>query len=467
MLFNSFSFMVFLAIVLLLYYSLEHKWQNRLLLAASYVFYCVWDWRFLGLIWFVTLVDYLAAPALERAITPGRRKAILAGAVAANLAVLGFFKYANFFVASFSQVLSLLGIRESLPVLRIILPVGISFYTFQGLGYVIDVYRRRQDAEHDLLTFALYIAYFPQLVAGPIERAQNLIPALRRNRTVRVGNMTAGAELMLIGYLKKVAIADAVAPYVNACFSNPENWRGLSLLLGLYLFALQIYGDFCGYSDIARGVSKVMGIDLMVNFRQPYFSSDIREFWRRWHISLSGWLRDYLYIPLGGSRHGTLATIRNLMLTMLLGGLWHGAAWHFVLWGGLHGFYLSIQRLLSGTHETPGNASRWKILKIAGTFHLVVFTWLFFRADTLADAVSYLGAMLHVLAPPSKQLLVVTPFYYLLMMAVDLPLYKSGLDVLPLNAERWLTRGLAHAAIVLLILFVGDTHAEPFIYFQF
>jgi len=272
---------------------------------------------------------------------------------------------------------------------------------------------------------------------------------------------------MLIGYLRKIAIADAVAPYVSSCFSNPENSRGINLLLGLYLFALQIYGDFCGYSDIARGVSKVMGIDLMVNFRQPYFSSDIREFWRRWHISLSGWLRDYLYIPLGGSRHGTAATIRNLMLTMLLGGLWHGAAWHFVLWGGLHGFYLSIQRLLYGASEASGNTPRWKILKIVGTFHLVVFTWLFFRVDTLADAVTYLGAMLHVLTPLSGNLLVVTPFYYMLMMAVDLPLYKGNLEVLPLNAERWLARGLSYAGLVLLILYVGDTHAEPFIYFQF
>jgi len=466
-LFNSIGFALFLVVVLALYYCLERKWQNHMLLAASYVFYGAWDWRFLGLIWFVTLVSYIAGLIIGRSASPAKRRGALAAAVATCLLLLGFFKYCNFFTLSFARVLSFLGLSASLPTLSIILPVGISFYTFQALGYVIDVYRRRHEPESDLWLFALYVAYFPQLVAGPIERADNLIPALRKKRTVSRSDIAMGLELMLIGYLRKIVIADAVAPLVNQCFTAPEQLGGFNLLLGLYLFAIQIYGDFCGYSDIARGVSKLMGIDLMVNFRQPYFATSIREFWRRWHISLSSWLRDYLYIPLGGNRGGTAKMLRNLMLTMLLGGLWHGANWTFVIWGGLHGLYLSADRLLHGSRVPKDSCLPWRILKIVATFHLVVLTWLFFRAESLSAATSYLVAMSHLGSPLAVRLLVITAFYFLFMAAIDYPLYKADTEVLPIRAERWLARGLSYGTLAAVILFLGEPYAQPFIYFQF
>ena len=467
MLFNSVSFVLFLGLVLALYYCLERKWQNRLLLVASYVFYGAWDWRFLGLIWFITLICYVAGLVIGRSEDPAKRKAALATTAAACLLLLGFFKYYNFFILSFAHLISALGLSASLPTLSIILPVGISFYTFQALGYVVDVYHRPQAMEPDPLLFALYVAYFPQLVAGPIERADHLIPALRDKRVVRRSDIGAGLELMLIGYLRKIAIADAVAPFVTQCFTAPQDFGGLNLLFGLYLFTIQIYGDFCGYSDIARGVSKLMGIDLMVNFRQPYFSSSLREFWRRWHISLSTCLRDYVYIPLGGSRHGTALVIRNLMLTMLLGGLWHGANWTFVIWGGLHGLYLSAERLLQRARASEQERSPWKILKIGATFHLVVFTWLFFRADSLAAAGHYLAAMTHLGTPISAHLLALTVFYCLLTAVIDYPLYRADAEIWPIRAEKWVTKGLSYGAIAVILLFLGETHAEPFIYFQF
>jgi alginate O-acetyltransferase complex protein AlgI len=466
-LFNSVGFAVFLVLVLTLYYSLEHKWQNRMLLVASYVFYGAWDWRFLGLIWFITGVSYLAGLVIGRSESPARRRTALVTAAGTCLLLLGFFKYYNFFTLSFVHMTAMLGFSASLPTLRIILPVGISFYVFQALGYVIDVYRREYEPESNPWLFALYVAYFPQLVAGPIERADNLLPALRNRRTVSRSDIGVGLELMLIGYLRKIAIADAVAPLVNQCFTAPEESGGFNLLLGLYLFTIQIYGDFCGYSDIARGVSKLMGIDLMVNFRQPYFSMSVREFWRRWHISLSSWLRDYLYIPLGGNRGGTPKMIRNLMLTMLLGGLWHGANWTFVIWGGLHGLYLSAERLIHGAHPTENGRLPWRIVKTVVTFHLVVLTWLFFRADSLSAAIGYLTAMTHLGTPVVAPLLTATVFYYVFMVVVDYPLYKANTEVLPIRAERWIAKGLSYGTIAVILLFLGETHAEPFIYFQF
>jgi alginate O-acetyltransferase complex protein AlgI len=457
----------FLGLVLALHYCREHKWQNRLLLVASYVFYAAWDWRFLGLIWFITLTSYGAGLVLGHSPNRAKRKVVLAGTAVACLLPLGFYKYYNFFILSFAHLLSVFGLSASLPTLSLILPVGISFYSFQALGYVIDVYRRRQEPEADLLIFALYMAYFPHLVAGPIQRADHLIPPLRNKRVVRRSDIDTGLELMLIGYLRKVAIADAIAPFVAACFATPPRTGGLNLLLGLYLFALQIYGDFCGYTDIARGVSQLLGIRLMLNFRQPYFSASLQEFWRRWHISLSSWLRDYLYIALGGSRGGTVRTLRNLMATMLLGGLWHGASWTFVIWGGLHGLYLSAERLLQGTRSSEQGHWSWKILKIVVTFHLVVFAWLFFRADSLAAAWNYLRAMSHLGSPIEFRLLALVVFYCLLIAVIDYPLYRADTEVWPIRTERWVARGLSYGALAVILLFLGETHAEPFIYFQF
>jgi len=466
-LFNSLSFVWFLGLVLALYYGLEHKWQNRLLLVVSYVFYAAWDWRFLGLIWFITLTSYLAGLVMGRSGNPAQRRAALATAAVACLLPLGFYKYYDFFILSFAHLISLVGLPASLPTLSIILPVGISFYTFQALGYVIDVYRRKQPPESDPLIFALYMAYFPHLVAGPIQRADHLIPALRSRRAVCRSDIGIGLELMLIGYVRKVAIADAVAPFVSACFTAPGDSGGLNLLLGLYLFAIQIYGDFAGYTDIARGMSRLMGINLMINFRQPYFSTSLQEFWRRWHISLSSWLRDYLYISLGGNRHGTIQTVRNLMLTMLLGGLWHGANWTFVIWGGLHGLYLSAERLLPGARAPEKDHWSWRILKTVVTFHLVVFAWLFFRADSLAAAGDYFAAMMHLGTRVQPHLLALTVFYCLLTAVIDYPLYQADAEIWPIRAEKWVAKGLSYGALAVVLLFLGETHAEPFIYFQF
>ncbi len=334
MLFNSFEFFLFLPCVLLLYYVLSQGYQNAFLLAASYFFYGFWDYRFLSLLVISTVVDFICGQKIHRAVQSQARRFWLTLSVCTNLGLLGFFKYFNFFCESFTVFLDRFGLSVSSPVLYVVLPVGISFYTFQTMSYTIDIYRRQAEPTRDFLSFALYVAYFPQLVAGPIERSTRLLPQILTCRRVDNEMISDGARLILTGYIQKVFIADSVAPYVDKAFQAPNGLAWSALLMSLYLFSIQIYCDFAGYSNIARGVSKLLGIDLMVNFRQPYLSTNITAFWRHWHISLSAWLKDYLYIPLGGNRHGRLNTYRNLMLTMLLGGLWHGASWTFVVWGG-------------------------------------------------------------------------------------------------------------------------------------
>ena len=325
MVFNSFVFAAFLPIVLLVYYRLSHRAQNAWLLAAGLLFYGWWDWRFLGLLGITTVLDFVSSNQIDRAIDPKVRRRWLLASLTGNLVILGFFKYFNFFVDSAVGVLGALGVEAHAPALRILLPIGVSFYTFQEMAYTIDVYRRDLKPSRSLLNFALFVCYFPQLVAGPIQRARDLLPQIEQPRRVTGEQVRAGVQLIFIGLFKKVVVADALAPMADAHFNQPSAFSGASLLLGLYLFAIQIYCDFSGYTDIARGVSKLLGIELAINFRQPYFATSITEFWRRWHISLSSWLRDYLYIPLGGNRGTTVQTYRNLLLTMLLGGLWHGA----------------------------------------------------------------------------------------------------------------------------------------------
>jgi D-alanyl-lipoteichoic acid acyltransferase DltB (MBOAT superfamily) len=309
-------------------------------------------------------------------------------------------------------------------------------------------------------------------VAGPIERAQNLLPVFQSKRYISKEQISAGIQLVLIGFVKKIAIADAVAPEVNRIFADPQAFSSLELLLGVYLFALQIYGDFSGYSDIARGVSKFMGIELMVNFRQPYLSKNIQEFWRRWHISLSTWLRDYLYIPLGGNRKGAIKTYRNLFITMLLGGLWHGASWTFVVWGGGHGIYLAINRYFSKStspaEPTPERTVS-KLMKIILTFHLVSFTWILFRAPNFAVAYEYILSLFNPFnfGTVHESLVVVTIFYVFLALALDLPLYKFNRELLLTNKSPWVYRSVVYTSIILLLSFLGENNAQPFIYFQF
>lgn len=352
MLFNTSTFAFFLFFVLSIYFFLSHRYQNLFLLAASYVFYAWWDYRFLALLLFSTVWDYFLGAALILAPTPARRKLLLILSLVGNLGLLGFFKYFGFFVTSAAHLLELLGFQPHLPVLHILLPAGISFYTFQSMSYVIDLYRGKIAPARSFLDFALALTFFPHLVAGPIQRADTLLRQIELPRLLTWNHFRTGLLLMLLGYFKKCAIADSLAPFVDRIFLHPERCSSFLLLLGLYFFAFQIYADFSGYTDIARGVSRLFGFELVINFNQPYFATSITDFWRRWHISLSTWLRDYLYIPLGGNRHGGLYTYRNLFITMLLGGLWHGASWTFVLWGGLHGLFLSLHKAWTSRHSS-------------------------------------------------------------------------------------------------------------------
>jgi D-alanyl-lipoteichoic acid acyltransferase DltB (MBOAT superfamily) len=476
MLFNSFDFAVFLLVCLAFYYGLQlgghHRAQNRMLLVASYVFYGAWDWRFLSLIAISTGVDYFVALALSRSEDAKRRRLLLGASVLTNLGILGFFKYANFFAENLAALGASAGVELSQPLLEILLPVGISFYTFQTLSYTIDVYRRRLEPTQDFLDFALFVAFFPQLVAGPIERAARLLPQISAPRRVDWERFNSGSWLIFWGLFKKVVIADNLALMVGAVFNPASSPTSFEMLLGIYAFAFQIYCDFSGYTDIARGVARLMGFDLMLNFRLPYLATSPADFWRRWHISLSTWLRDYLYVSLGGNRYGSLLRYRNLMITMLLGGLWHGAAWPFVLWGGYHGALLVLHRLLQPWLEGVQPASSlgqraWWLLRVLATFHLVCFGWLLFRCESLAQ----LGRHLATLAGPMEvgfALSWLLPFALLTapLFAVQLAQARSGNLEEPL---RWSLPARVVTYTILFFIFVtlGEDGGQPFVYFQF
>ena len=469
-LFNTAEFFIFLAVVLLLYRALPHGGQNWLLLAASYLFYGWWDWRFLTLIAASTLLDWWMALVSERARLEGRPAAArraLTASIAANLVLLGFFKYFNFFVDSAEHLLRGFGYDGSTWTLRIILPVGISFYTFQSMSYTIDVYRGELRATRSLRDFALFVSFFPQLVAGPIERATALLPQVQGARRVTRTDWEEGLLLFGLGLFRKVAIADPAGSIADGYFADPAACSSVQLGVGVGLYALQIYNDFAGYSDMARGTARLLGFTLMRNFHHPYFATSFSDFWKRWHISLSSWLRDYLYIPLGGNRKGPVRTRINLMLTMLLGGLWHGANWTFVVWGGLHGLYLIVQHGLSGVAPRPRAA--WLRTAQTAASALAVFAsvnlaWLFFRAPDFATAGTYLLGLL-AFTPGAEgaiaPLLVLGAF----TLMIDVPQAMAGDEYVFLE---WPVgrRALAAATAGLLLVAGGTTHA-PFIYFQF
>jgi D-alanyl-lipoteichoic acid acyltransferase DltB (MBOAT superfamily) len=474
LLFNSFEFPVFLALVLAVYYLAPRRLQNGVLLIASYVFYGWWDWRFLSLLALSTVVDFCCARSIQKRDDDSVRRRFLLTSIATNLGILGTFKYFDFFAQSARPVLAALGLPASPVVLDVVLPVGISFYTFQTMAYTIDVYRGVTRPARSLLSFAVYVSFFPQLVAGPIERSRRLLPQIERSRSLDLRGLGAAAQLILLGYFKKLFIADGVAPYVDRAFAAPETLSSLDLLLAVYLFALQIYADFSGYTDIARGVARLLGIELSLNFRQPYFSANVSEFWHRWHISLSTWLRDYLYIPLGGNRHGPRNTYRNLLVTMLLGGLWHGAAWHFVMWGVLHGSFLVIRRAIrdrrpQGFVWFQGELSTRFLLavKIVSTFHLVCLAWVFFRADSISAAFAYLAALATRGGGLDSGLVPVAVVYPLVTVVLDALCWVRNAE-LPVRAswDPW-RRGLAYAAMIALLIAVGSSHVRPFVYFQF
>ena len=376
MLFNSLAFLTFLPLFMAAYWATRGRARLWVMLLGSLIFYGWWDWRFCFLLLTSALIDYALGIWIET------RPRLIVLSIAVNLGLLGFFKYFNFFVQSFTP-------RETFDVMKIVLPVGISFYVFKTMSYTIDVYRRTQAAERDLLRFTTFVVFFPELVAGPIVRATRLLPQLARDHRFRYDAMVSGLTMIASGYVRKVAIADSIAPLVDVRFAHPEAHNSWSLLIGVYLYAFQIYCDFSGYSSIAIGLARILGFDFGVNFDRPYFSRSFSEFWSRWHISLSSWLRDYLYIPLGGNRR---RVYRNLMITMLLGGLWHGANWTFVFWGALHGTYLCVERFFRHPERSEGSPARrpFAALMVTGqillVFHLTCFAWVFFRAHSFANA---------------------------------------------------------------------------------
>ncbi len=396
MLFNSFAFLLFLPVVYVAYWGLARvpvRAQNAFVLLASYLFYGWWDWRFLGLLFVSSFADFSIGLAMGRSIGAFQRNAFLFLSIAINLGLLGFFKYFDFFIDGFGDLLSLFGLQANLPTLRVILPVGISFYTFQTLSYTIDIYRGQVKPARDPIAFFAFVSFFPQLVAGPIERARDLLPQFHVQRVFDTVAARDGLRQILWGLFKKVAIADTCAPVANTIFGlDPSQASGITLFFGAFFFAFQIYGDFSGYSDIAIGTARLFGFELSRNFAYPYFARSISEFWRRWHISLSTWFRDYVYIPLGGWRD-RMGRTRNILITFAVSGLWHGANWTFLGWGLLHGLY-HLPAVYTDSRASKQTATLRDLPAIARTFLLVTLTWIFFRASTLHDAVEYVWYMM-------------------------------------------------------------------------
>ena len=401
MLFNSIDFAVFLPIVFILYWFLfksNLKLQNLLIVVSSYVFYGWWDWRFLSLIVFSTAVDYTVGQYLRNEENQLRRKVLLWTSILVNLGFLCLFKYYNFFIDNFTAAFSFFGTEISASSLDIILPVGISFYTFQTLSYTIDVYKQKLEPTKDIIAFSAFVSFFPQLVAGPIERATNLLPQFYKERKFDYSRAVDGMRQILWGLFKKIVIADNCAQYANEIFNNSADYGGSTLILGALFFTFQIYGDFSGYSDIAIGTSRLFGFNLKQNFAFPYFSRDIAEFWRRWHISLSTWFRDYLYIPLGGSRGGAMMKVRNTFIIFIVSGFWHGANWTFIVWGALNAIYFLPILLTNRNRKNIDTVASGRLfpspnefLSMGATFGLTVIAWVFFRAENMGHAMAYIS----------------------------------------------------------------------------
>lgn len=477
MLFNSIDFAIFLPIVFVLYWFVFYKniqWQNGLIVIASYVFYGWWDWRFLSLLLFSTVVDYSVGLQLAKHNQQRTRKLYLLLSLGVNLGLLGFFKYYNFFIENFVQAFTFFGGDIQPNTLSIILPVGISFYTFQTLSYTIDIYRKKIEPSKDFISFAAFVSFFPQLVAGPIERASHLLPQFHKKRSFDQEEAILGINQIIWGLFKKIVIADNCAQFVNEIFSNYTSLSSGTLILGVFYFAFQIYGDFSGYSDIAIGSARLFNFELMVNFRYPYFSRDIAEFWRRWHISLTTWFRDYVYIPLGGSRVSRFRQIRNVFIIFLVSGFWHGANWTFIAWGAINALFF-IPLLLSHKNRKHTNTvaensklPSWKeSLSLFSTFLIVSFGWVFFRAASVWDGFLYLKRifiadfkieMLHI----ERYTVELLPLILMLLIFE----WFSRDKEFPLYSKRplWLKTSF----IILMILIFGSfSEAQDFIYFQF
>ncbi|WP_316811939.1 MBOAT family O-acyltransferase [Pedobacter heparinus] len=472
------NFAFFLPVVLTLYWLLGKKklsYQNSLLLLASYFFYACWDWRFLFLLIFSTLLDYFTGLKMCRASRKKEKRFWFWLSVTVNLGFLGVFKYYNFFIASFAALLSDVGLQVNPWSLKVILPVGISFYTFHGLSYVIDIYKNRIKAERNFIDYSVFVSFFPLLVAGPIERATHLLPQLKKKRFFDYGKAIDGLRQILWGLFKKVVIADLCADTVNAIFSNSANATGSTLVVGAVLFAFQIYCDFSGYSDIALGTARLFGIELLKNFAFPYFSRDIAEFWRRWHISLSSWFRDYLYIPLGGSKGGTWMKVRNTFIIFIVSGFWHGANWTFIVWGSLNALYIMPSILFSSNRNHLDVVAAGKLLpnlrelfSMCFTFGLTVFAWIFFRSESLGSAFHYIAGICSpsLFSTPEvlPRMLIVLILMFLIVEWIGRE-ESYAISKIGLNWPRPI-RWTAYYSIVLAIFYFAGPE-QKFIYFQF
>jgi alginate O-acetyltransferase complex protein AlgI len=480
MLFNSINFILFLPVVFILYWFAgkenSKKKQNVILLAASYFFYGSWDYRFLFLLLFSTLLDYFLGLQIAASNKQRVRKQLLFASIGINLGFLGLFKYYNFFAASFADALSSIGVHASFSTLNVVLPVGISFYTFHGLSYIIDVYRNRIAPEKNLVDYGLFVSFFPLLVAGPIERATHLLPQLKQNRQFNYSQGVDGLKQILWGFFKKLVIADNCATYVNLVFDNSAQFNGSSHVLAAVFFSIQIYADFSGYSDIALGTARLFGIELLQNFSFPYFSRDIAEFWRRWHISLTSWFRDYVYIPLGGSRVSTLKKIRNVFIIFLLSGFWHGANWTFLFWGMLNAIYFIPLLLLNRNRNNLTVIARGKILPSVSefiqmflTFGLATFAWIFFRSQSVSAAFGYIS---HIFSRTLFLIPQQIPYLLLLHTLFFFSLEWLARDnryAIETFGSTW-KKILRWSFYSFLIFYIGvymATVETPFIYFQF
>ncbi len=478
MLFNSLSFLFFLPIVFTIYWMVNKKGlqlQNSLLLLASYYFYACWNWKFLFLLLFSTGLDYYTGIQMFESKSKTIKKTWFWISICINLGFLTVFKYYNFFVSSFSEALSSFGFHVDFAILKVILPIGISFYTFHGLSYVIDIYKNRIEPERNVVTYSLFVSYFPLLVAGPIERATHLLPQIKKRRAFNYNQAKDGLYQIVWGLFKKVVIADSCALYANEIFDHYDKMNSLTLVLGAIYFTFQIYGDFSGYSDIALGTSKLFGIDLLRNFNFPYFSRDIAEFWRRWHISLSSWFRDYLYVPLGGSRGGMRMKIRNTFIIFIVSGFWHGANWTFIFWGALNAIYFLPLLITNNNRNNIDIVAKGKYLpsatdffKIIFTFSLTTFAWIFFRSKTITLAFHYIKRIFSFNFEGKVQYLSIERY------SVELLLLVFGFIIV-----EWFSREKEHPFfgkltqvkllfVVCLILILGVfSKASNFIYFQF
>lgn len=472
MLFNSFEFLIFFPVVFVIYWALQINLnaQNIFLLFASYFFYAWWDWRFLSLIIFSSSVDYFIGLCLYKTKKAKIKKQWLIISLVVNLGLLGAFKYYNFFVDSFTIFAENFGWTPNNLTLSIILPVGISFYTFQTLSYTLDIYRGTLKPTNNFIAFSTYIAFFPQLVAGPIERASNLLPQVLSERTFRKEHLNEGILQIVIGLFRKIVIADTLAKYVDVVYGNLEIHDGSTIILATIFYAFQIYFDFSGYSDIAIGTAKLLGFSFLKNFNLPYFATSLTDFWRRWHISLSNWLKDYLYISLGGNRKGIIITYRNLMITMLLGGLWHGSSWNFIIWGGIHGTVLGIEKFLNTNIWFSSIRSiNWVGRSI--TFIVVLIAWVFFRANNFDSAMM---ALKKVIEGPFKAPYVGDATILVNCMAMltvgfffDFYLYRKKIDLEKMGTDLSAIQLVTVTCAITLLITLFYSTSDNFIYFQF